>query len=490
MPLSDGDVVRHLARLSPQSVADLVKGAERLRGALVDHEFEVYVSNVGVGITLSRKRFFRALRSPCGTNQLRHKRFRAMIPCECSALDVAILAGEPMLARALRAVGVQMLAFQGQEWTFIDLFGGEQKLTELEARRLEAALLAGVEFGAFLPRLLHAAIGGHQRKAAMLLKRHGAEINISELGNVNCLHLDVETLSLVEQLGYDLRAARPGWAAVEFWFWRYFPHVLFFDDFFPEPPQLLEMVIYCRQTRTAERLAASGCDAGRLSLEFLRVLGPDAVDVARRVSAIAQVMYQLVILQLSGWWHREGPGAAGGRVVAHHACVVELIAEFALAVPLLGELRREPPPPRPAPAPPGARAAAAPAREPGNAAEVVVVASWEHEEPAAEIHPAEAAAVVEQQWASGVAALCEGLARPRHDGVGIVGLRFGRDPAAFHEAVLASPPSLRALERGEDVKPAWASGAFVLVPECVAREGLEEWVGQASGGKWRERGFR
>ena len=43
-------------------------------------------------------------------------------------------------------------------------------------------------------------------------------------------------------------------------------------------------------------------------------------------------------------------------------------------------------------------------------------------------------------------------------------LEFNRDHKAFDDILLASPPAVRAIEAGVEVKPMWANGAKVFVP--------------------------
>jgi len=88
---------------------------------------------------------------------------------------------------------------------------------------------------------------------------------------------------------------------------------------------------------------------------------------------------------------------------------------------------------------------------------------------------AEAAAVAEECWASAVEALCagRGTTSPRGNDLEVVVLTFGRDGLAFDNALLTSPPALRAVELGVDIKPGWANGAKVFVPGLSATDVAE-----------------
>mmetsp|Transcript_142376 Transcript_142376/g.454281 ORF Transcript_142376/g.454281 Transcript_142376/m.454281 type:complete len:278 (+) Transcript_142376:1183-2016(+) len=116
--------------------------------------------------------------------------------------------------------------------------------------------------------------------------------------------------------------------------------------------------------------------------------------------------------------------------------------------------------------------------EPGAA---VIDADLASSEVAAEIDPAEAAAVSQQVWASAVEALCARDASQSSASVSasassalrsmdVVVLVFNRDDFAFDEALLASAVAHRAANRGVDVKPAWANGAKIFVPGIGAEE--------------------
>merc|ERR1711879_68424 len=47
----------------------------------------------------------------------------------------------------------------------------------------------------------------------------------------------------------------------------------------------------------------------------------------------------------------------------------------------------------------------------------------------------------------------------------LVVLEFNRDDAAFDEVLQTSPPAVHALELGADIKPIWANGAKIFVPD-------------------------
>jgi len=242
---------------------------------------------------------------------------------------------------------------------------------------------------------------------------------------------------------------------------------------------MLEMAILCGQDRLAQWLASLGLDAGSMTSADLHAgldfswgwdwlkpysfnSGIEPIETAKFVYRTCRAKYNVVILQWARWWRHACTGQGGRNAISVlHAKLIEHIAGFAFPLRPLPEF-----------APPRAQRAQD-ARPPDNGEEalpeLIVEEPWidpvTELEPAAEIDPAEAAAVAEERWASGVEALCA-----NQIGFGVTGevevvvLTFGRDGQDLDDAVTSSRPARRALSSGADLKPAWANGAKVLVP--------------------------
>jgi len=197
-----------------------------------------------------------------------------------------------------------------------------------------------------------------------------------------------------------------------------------------------------------------------------------AVVALQHVYQTERSRYEPLILQLPRWWRRVPSGCGGSNIIVQHAGIIELIARFALPVPfLLGVPQVHPRPAvREAWFDDGVQEGEP---EPVNADPLIE--TYAQLEPVADIDPAEAAAVAEECWASAVEALCagRGTTSPRGNDLEVVVLTFGRDGLAFDNALLTSPPALRAVELGVDIKPGWANGAKVFVPGLSATDVAE-----------------
>lgn len=398
--------------------------------------------------------------------------------CLLSLLDAAIFAGDLSLVKALRRLQVPQV-FPLELSDFLD--PRSDLLLDKHVRILEAAVLAGVDLGSLsdgcwrfrgreltLDLLQEIAIACKQRKAAMILRRSGAAASFRGTRRAALLFsvagnrrqdggflLDPGCVELASDLGVDLRAARvdPDWA-VRMAVWKEYAGWCCDQSIRVErgaPKSLLEMAILCGQREVGEQLARLGCDASGLAAESLQPSaavsckvhqrhGPrdcafsraaEPVRVARRVHRVLRAEYWVQILQLAGWWRRAPDGSGGSCIAAGHAHLVELIADFASALPLLPEL----PVPRARPSCPTAQPlrAAAGAEPPQEAEEEVeevapaaaladledvaglglakVIDLLETPDPAGEIDQAEAAAVSQDGQASGV----KGAREPRRE---------------------------------------------------------------------------
>ena len=174
--------------------------------------------------------------------------------------------------------------------------------------------------------------------------------------SIALLALRAECIEILVDLGIDMRESQLKWQA---YYWDEDPNMCrhcnkhatdqhnvpwdIYDWRALSWSRVLELCIYSGEMDLAKKLVALGYDAGGLKAKLLWVPNPffmdDAMpkeghspwDVALGVYAIASVMYQVVIVQLTGWWHRE---LLAGMAV-DNAHIVNLIAEFALALPHL-----------------------------------------------------------------------------------------------------------------------------------------------------------
>jgi len=97
-------------------------------------------------------------------------------------------------------------------------------------------------------------------------------------------------------------------------------------------------------------------------------------------------------------------------------------------------------------------------------------------EPAAQISPEEAALVSQELWASGVQRhLMFGPSLPSlpPPPPGLVVILLGRNPKGLEEALSSCLPAARLSQKGFDVRPSWACGAWVLA-EGARAEQFEE----------------
>jgi len=256
------------------------------------------------------------------------------------------------------------------------------------AQILEAAICAGVDVSCLcgchagdldltLDALQERAVVGQQRKTAMLLRRYGAagtfkgmvtacmlfKMIVDKWGQ-RCFFLDPCCLEIAIDLGVDLRAVRVNPAyAMEFacLLHRRNKHQRFSATIYElqledrgSERTLLEMAIFCGQDLVASKLVSLGCDAGGVTLTNLHTFGiffrdfqPDrytrAFEALKHVYQRERSKYGPLILQLAHWWRRVPSGSGGSNIVVQHMGIVELIAQFALAIPILpGVLQHHP----------------------------------------------------------------------------------------------------------------------------------------------------
>lgn len=399
-----GAVIEYLANLSEAAVEELVKLAAGRRGVLVDNLVYVNLYKHIPGPSSSLWLHLRSVRCHVenverlleraaaaeAALQLQVIDLRQLCPpqerhrlaserCHLTLLDAAILAGDKRLVRRLMAHGVTQV-FQFLDWDFLHartLFMDDQG-----ARRLEAASLAGIDISTIPHNLLQdecglaqSAILGGQRKAAMLLRRHGARVSLQQgaeellrvqwerVGPGRC-YLDPACLQLAHDLGLDLKSVRINlWGAVcqagqrqrvaeNGW------HISSLCDSgrlhveaFPAV-SLLEAAISLGQADLATWLASLGCDGCGITAAHLdgvrhdlhRILEwPDAsiatfaevqLAAARGIYPLMRARYHIPILQMTRWWKRVPHALAASAIVAQHVDIIGCIAEFAYSVPV------------------------------------------------------------------------------------------------------------------------------------------------------------
>eukprot|EP00930_Biecheleria_cincta_P072892 TRINITY_DN60232_c0_g1_i1.p1 TRINITY_DN60232_c0_g1~~TRINITY_DN60232_c0_g1_i1.p1 ORF type:complete len:751 (-),score=107.29 TRINITY_DN60232_c0_g1_i1:392-2644(-) len=306
--------------------------------------------------------------------------------CILSLLDVAVLTGDPKLAKFLASLGVpRRLAFDVGD--FISFNTGL-----VQARNvcvIEAAACAGIDLRLDvscsswdpLPwNILERAIAGKQKKAVDILRRYGFKQGshfgsalMRVTGTQRCLNqmqffLDIDRVGLAVYAGLDVQSIRvTPWHAL--WYscltHRSFAKSSIFGRIFDFPrwwwwkseekwrpgQTLLEVAINCGQKEIVTPLINLNIEATNLTSKQLQtcfldeveawIMYPVYVSINAKSSSLeagraafrkSRWQYHVLIMQIASWWQRE-PGGTGARVLVQHRNLIDVISAYAAPIP-------------------------------------------------------------------------------------------------------------------------------------------------------------